>query len=62
MAPSTDFLCPNLIDTPFEKGGEFSIWIFCVVALIASYKAFEFSKKTLQPGLGLANTEVNKLV
>jgi hypothetical protein len=60
MAPSTFFLCPSLIDTPFEKGGEFSVWIFCVVAPIASYKAFEFSKKTLQSGLDLANTEANK--
>lgn len=60
MASSVSFSCTNLIDTPLEKGGEFTIRIFCIVAPIASYEGFEFSKKTLQLGLGPASREANK--
>lgn len=44
MAPSAVFSCPNLINTPIEKGVKSLVRIFYVVALITSYKAFKLSK------------------
>jgi hypothetical protein len=48
MASSISLSRPNLINTPLEEGGEFSVWIFCIVAPISSYEALSVQQKILQ--------------
>jgi hypothetical protein len=58
MASRISLSRPNLINTPLEEGGELSVWIFCVVAPISSYEAYQFSKQILQLDSGPASTVI----
>lgn len=55
MACCISFFCPNLINISSEKGADFSVGIFCVVAPVASYKAW-VQQKAFHLDSGRAST------